>query len=321
MNANQALLDMLGYADKETFLKIDIRKDLYKRPEDRLAFQRMIEEDGKVVNYQADFKHRDGSTIPVLLTAHVRTNPAGQVVGYEGIMVDQTKIVHLEQKIRETLDFLNNIIQSSPNAIIGAYMTGKVIIWNKGAEETLGYKASEAINTLDVRRLYPDDKAYEVMRIMRSDAYGGSGKLRSYPMTLIHKDGSLVEGTLSASLIYDENGKELASAGFFVDLGERIEMERALRRTQEQLLQSEKLAAMGRLTSQLAHELNNPLYGIMNTLELMKTENPAGQQTPPSAGDVLKRNGAPGRHAPQNALFFKAGPGRTHQGGYQHDHR
>jgi len=49
-------------------------------------------------------------------------------------------------------------------------------------------------------------------------------------------------------------------------------MERALRRTQEQLLQSEKLAAMGRLTSQIAHELNNPLYGIMNTLELLKTE-------------------------------------------------
>ncbi|MFQ5822365.1 MAG: sensor histidine kinase, partial [Candidatus Heimdallarchaeota archaeon] len=41
---------------------------------------------------------------------------------------------------------------------------------------------------------------------------------------------------------------------------------------QEQLLQSEKLAAMGRLTSQIAHELNNPLYGIMNTLELLKTE-------------------------------------------------
>ncbi|MBW1813312.1 MAG: PAS domain-containing sensor histidine kinase, partial [Deltaproteobacteria bacterium] len=44
--------------------------------------------------------------------------------------------------------------------------------------------------------------------------------------------------------------------------------------TQEQLLQSEKLAAMGRLTSQIAHELNNPIYGIMNTLELMKTEIP-----------------------------------------------
>jgi signal transduction histidine kinase len=49
-------------------------------------------------------------------------------------------------------------------------------------------------------------------------------------------------------------------------------MERTLRETQEKLLQSEKLAAMGKLTSQIAHELNNPLYGIMNTLELLKTE-------------------------------------------------
>jgi two-component system NtrC family sensor kinase len=55
-------------------------------------------------------------------------------------------------------------------------------------------------------------------------------------------------------------------------------MERKLHKKQEQLLQSEKLAAMGRLTSQIAHELNNPLYGIMNTLELMKTEIPAGNK-------------------------------------------
>jgi len=82
----------------------------------------------------------------------------------------------------------------------------------------------------------------------------------------------VVEGTLSAASIYDANKNEIATVGSFVDLRERLEMERALRRTQEQLLQSEKLAAMGRLTSQIAHELNNPLYGIMNTLELLKTE-------------------------------------------------
>jgi signal transduction histidine kinase len=51
-------------------------------------------------------------------------------------------------------------------------------------------------------------------------------------------------------------------------------MEEKLRETQQQLMQSEKLAAMGRLTSQIAHELNNPIYGIMNTLELLKTEIP-----------------------------------------------
>jgi two-component system NtrC family sensor kinase len=271
LNANQTMLDMLGYPNKEDFLKILIQKDLYVRPEDRIAFQQMIEDHGQVVNYAVDFKRKDGSKLPVLLTAHTLRDHAGQVVGYEGICVDQTQITQMEQKLREAHDFLNNIIQSSPNAIIGADMQGKVIICNKGMEETLGYSADELLGQ-DVRRLYGDNMAYEVMRMMRSPEISGRGKLRAYPITFMHKGGHPVEGTMSASIIYDDHGHERASVGIFVDIGERLEMERKLRRTQEQLLQSEKLAAMGRLTSQLAHELNNPLYGIMNTLELMKTE-------------------------------------------------
>jgi two-component system NtrC family sensor kinase len=108
--------------------------------------------------------------------------------------------------------------------------------------------------------------------MLRSDEYGGVGRLKAYPMVYVRRDGKVVEGTLSAASIYDGKNNEIATVGSFVDLRERLEMERALRRTQEQLLQSEKLAAMGRLTSQIAHELNNPLYGIMNTLELLKSE-------------------------------------------------
>jgi two-component system NtrC family sensor kinase len=84
----------------------------------------------------------------------------------------------------------------------------------------------------------------------------------------------MIEGDLSASLMYDEKGGEIASIGIFKDLRERLKMERELHEIQQALLQSEKLAAMGRLTSQIAHELNNPIYGIMNTLELLKTEIP-----------------------------------------------
>jgi two-component system NtrC family sensor kinase len=125
---------------------------------------------------------------------------------------------------------------------------------------------------MSIDKIYPEGTARKVMQMLRSPDHGGVGKLKAYPMVYVRQDGTVVEGNLSAAIIYDANGKEIASVGSFVDLKERLEMERALRRTQEQLLQSEKLAAMGRLTSQIAHELNNPLYGIMNTLELLKTE-------------------------------------------------
>jgi len=180
----------------------------------------------------------------------------------------------MEKEIREAYDFINKIIQSSPNPIMATDLEGNIIIWNRAAEETLGYAAREVIGKMNIRKIYPAGMARKVMQMLRSPDFGSAGRLRSFPMVYVRRDGEVVEGTLSAAIIYDANGKEIASVGSFVDLRERLEMERTLRRTQEQLLQSEKLAAMGRLTSQIAHELNNPLYGIMNTLELLKTEIP-----------------------------------------------
>ncbi|MFH1350164.1 MAG: PAS domain S-box protein [Pseudomonadota bacterium] len=274
LNANQALLDMLGYDSKEEFLKIDIAKDLYLNPEDRQSFKEMIERDGRVIGYEVFFKRKDGTPIPILLTGHVHYDQQGKVIGYEGINVDLSQRKQMERQLKEAHDFLNNIIRSSPNSIIATDMNGNIIIWNRAAEETLGYEAKEVIGKINIRQIYPEGMAKEVMRKLRSSEYGGVGRLRSYPMVLIRKDGEIVEVQLSAAIIYDLQGKEVASVGIFVDLKERLDMEQKLRTTQEQLLQSEKLAAMGRLTSQIAHELNNPLYGIMNTLELLKTEVP-----------------------------------------------
>ena len=272
LNANQALLDMLGYDSKEEFLKIDLPTDLYLRPEDRRTFQEMMERDGRVIDYEVDFKRKDGSTIPILLTGHARYDHQGKVIGYEGLNVDLTQRKLMEKELNEAYDFMNKIVQSSPNPTMATDLKGNIIIWNRAAEETLGYKAGEVIGKMNIDKIYPDDMARKVMQMMRGDKYGGVGRLKAYPMVYVRRDGEVVEGTLSSATIYDANGNEIATVGSFVDLRERLEMERALRRTQEQLLQSEKLAAMGRLTSQIAHELNNPLYGIMNTLELLKTE-------------------------------------------------
>ncbi|MBW2410997.1 MAG: PAS domain-containing protein, partial [Deltaproteobacteria bacterium] len=86
LDANQALLDMLGY-EKQEFLNINIATDLYVRPEDRDTFREMMERDGHIIDYEVDFKRKDGSTIPILLTGHARYDREGNVVGYEGLNV------------------------------------------------------------------------------------------------------------------------------------------------------------------------------------------------------------------------------------------
>jgi two-component system NtrC family sensor kinase len=274
LDCNQGLLNILGYPTKEEFLHIDITKDLYVNPEARKVFQRLVEEHGFVKDFEVEFKRKRGEKITVLLSANAKRDEKGEIVGYEGINIDISDRKRMERELKEANEFLMKLIESSVDGIIVTDMKGGILLFNQGAENILGYKAEEVALKMNIRTIYPPGVAKEVMEKLRSPDYGGVGKLTSFPILHRRKDGELIEGDLSASIIYDEDGKEIASVGIFKDLRERLRMERELQKTQQALLQSEKLAAMGRLTSQIAHELNNPIYGIMNTLELLKTEIP-----------------------------------------------
>ncbi|MBN1626112.1 MAG: PAS domain S-box protein [Deltaproteobacteria bacterium] len=274
LDANRVLLDMLGYELKEEFLKLDLTQELYLRPEERRRFQEIIERNGYVVGYEVEWKRKDGAVISVINTGQVRYDLQGNILGYEGIIVDQTKKKQMETDLRETNEFLRAIIESSPNAIIATDLKGNIRIWNHAAEEILGYKSEEVVRKMNIEKIYKgtDKDAKKMMTLLRSPDYGGKGVLKSYPMVIVKRDGKVIDINFSAAIINDIRGREVASVGIIVDLTDRLEMERKLRDTRDQLLQAEKLVAMGRLTSQIAHELNNPLYGIMNALELMKTE-------------------------------------------------
>lgn len=268
---------MLGYS-QEDVLGADI-ENLWKTPEERRGLMAEVKARGFVSNYPATLISKDGQEVEISLSLAELRDSEDRVLGTVGISKDVTEenqlrrqLIHHEMELRKTNDFMNKSIQSSPNAIMATDMEGNIIIWNQAAEETLGYKAAEVIGKMKIDNIYPEGTAKKVMQMMRSPDHGPVGKLQSYPMVYVRQDGEVIEGNLSSAIIYDADGVEAASVGIFVDLEERLNMERKLRQTQEQLLQSEKLAAMGRLTSQIAHELNNPLYGIMNTLELLKTE-------------------------------------------------
>lgn len=272
LDVNPTLLKMLGYQDKEEFLSLDLATDVYLKPEDRHRYTEIIEKKGQVVDYEVRWRRRDGHIIHILLTSNVRYDIRGKVLGYEGIVVDQTRRKKQENELKKANDFFDQLIASSPNAIMVMDMKGVIKLWNHFAEEVFGFKSEQVIGKMSIQQIFSKKVAGKVMEMMRDKKFGGKGKLNSYPLNFKKEDGELIEGNLSASILYDANGRELASVAIFSDLKERLQTERELSTAKQHLLQSEKLAAMGRLTSQIAHELNNPLFGIMNTLELMKTE-------------------------------------------------
>jgi PAS domain S-box-containing protein len=276
LDCNQALLEMLGYSNKKEFLNIEIAHDLYVNPEDRKIFQERMERDGYVKDMEVEFKKRNGEKITVLLTGHALRNEKNEIVGYEGINLDITERKRIEDELREANEFFMNLIESSVDGIIAADMKGNIFIFNKGAEALTGYRAGEVIGKLHITEIYPEGMAKEVMKKLRSPDDGGVGKLTPVQLTIVNKAREKIPFQLSATLIYDREGREIASVGIFTDLRPRLMMERKLEETHLQLVSSEKMASLGKLAAGIAHEINNPLGGILIYSSLMMEDLPEG---------------------------------------------
>ncbi len=174
-------------------------------------------------------------------------------------------------QLERSHSFLQNLIQSALDGVISADMSGKVLMFNDAATHITGYSAEEALSQMNITNIYPENIAYEIMHKLRSDEFGGKGKLQSYQVDVISKNGDLIPISLDAAIVY-EKGCEVASIGIFHDLREELRMKAELESAQVQLLQAEKMSSLGKLAAGVAHQLNNPIGGITLFASLLLEE-------------------------------------------------
>ena len=197
---------------------------------------------------------------------------AGEVDAVVMLDFDIPLLEGLEEKLRRSNAFLRNLMLSSVDAVIAADRKGKVFIFNDAAAEISGYTVEEALYSLMIEQIYPEEnRAREIMRMLRSEDRGGRGKLKSYQTNLHRKDGEVIPISLNASIVYEEDA-EVATIGFFRDLREEIRMRKNLDQTRLQLQQADKMASLGKLSAGVAHQLNNPLGGITLFTKLILEE-------------------------------------------------
>jgi PAS domain S-box-containing protein len=203
----------------------------------------------------------------LVISAAIRSleQPPGVLVSFR----DVTELREIETELRQTKEFLENLIQSSVDAIVAADISGRIILFNRAAEEYLGYSAREIVGKMHVSMIYPTGIARDIMRRLRSEAYGGRGRLEMTRSELIAKTGQLVPVNLTASIIY-EGHQEMATVGIYTDLRERLKMEEKLSQVQRRLKTTERQAIAVELAGTAAHELNQPLTSILGYAEMLR---------------------------------------------------
>ena len=174
----------------------------------------------------------------------------------------------VDLKPADTIDHarfhLAAIVDSADDAIISKNLNSIIQSWNEAARKMFGYTADEMIGQ-SILQLIPDDLKYEEDEILAKLRAGE--RIDHYETIRRRKDGSLIDVSVTISPIKDETGRVIGASKIARDISDR-------KRIEKLLLQSEKLAATGRMAAAIAHEINNPLESVMNLIFLARQETP-----------------------------------------------
>jgi PAS domain S-box-containing protein len=246
-------------------------------PEDRAAGlpQRVLRTAATEGRFEAEGwrVRKDGTRFWAHVVVDAIIAPSGEVIGYAKITRDLSERRKAEQELRLAEQRFRYLVEGvSDYAIYMLDPQGFVTNWNAGAQRIEGYLPDEIIGQ-HFSVFYTDQDRARGLPEQNLEAVRSEGRFE-HESIRVRKDGTRFWANVVIDAVRDERGELIGFAKVTRDITERKEAEQALAQAQEELLQSQKLEAIGRLTGGVAHDFNNLLMAISGSLELLRKRLP-----------------------------------------------
>jgi PAS domain S-box-containing protein len=237
-------------------------------PDYREAFRHAVERTlhhGDPLHFEGLVSGSDGILRRIEVNGNLQPETDSSRGRILGTVSDITELRKTEEELRTSakrLGELAAIVESSDDVILSKDLDGIITSWNNAATRVFGYSADEMIGAsilkLIPKHLYSDEKT--IIENIRAGR-----RVEHFETVRLKKSGELIDVSLTVSPIKDEGGRVIGASKILRDISGRKRMEQSL-------LQSEKIAATGRMAATIAHEINNPLESVINLLFLLRAK-------------------------------------------------
>jgi PAS domain S-box-containing protein len=294
LDGNAALVQVLGYESKEDLLSLDPRA-LNSDPKQNPVLGRTADDQGGVRTREIMLRRKNGILGVFLDTSRAVWDARGKIVRYQGTLVDVTERREMEKALRGQEEFQRYLLESFPDLILVIDLNGRYSFVSSRIHDLRGYKPKDLLGKKVEEE---QDYSPELFALYR-DLITGRKNFGSCDYSARHRDGNWRTMRASASPLFDAENK---LSGAIVSVRD-ITVEKKL---EQQIIQSERLAAMGQMIGGFAHELNNPLTSILGMSELLQEG-----EAPESVRKqmvVLQQQARRAAEIVQNLMYFSRPP-------------
>jgi PAS domain S-box-containing protein len=260
VDVNPALVRILGYDSKAELMSKKV-SEVFPDESLRTVIRQEVDRQPVLEGREIALVRKDGTFITCLNTAAAVRDPTGKVVRYQGALMDITSRREIERRLYKEQEFARRLVDSFPDLILVLDTEARYTFVSPRCREVLGYEHETTSGMKLGGRTHPED----LPRLMAlfADIIKGKQNFASLEVRVRHKSGEWRKILFNFSPLFDESGK---SEGVVLSGRDVTD----LKRLEEQLIQAEKLAAMGQMLAGVAHELNNPLTAILGVTELVR---------------------------------------------------